>query len=134
MGKGGRMTALLALYLAVVAIPAAVPLEPIRTTGTAYTCQDHPANAMFPCQTTRWGADPTTEGMACPPEWARMALFVPTRGLLTCDDTPRHSTLYGLPHVDIRVATHGEAVTWGIREIVVYRWELPRWGQERKGI
>lgn len=127
------MTALFAFLLTVASIPAAV-LEPIPTTATAYTCQDHPANRMFPCGTTRWGADPTTEGMACPPEWARMALFVPGRGVLTCDDTPRHSTLYGLPHIDIRARSYDEAIAWGIKEIVIYRWILPARGQERKGV
>jgi len=127
------MTALLLALLALPAtITAAVPLEPVYTTATAYPGQDHPANSMFPCGTTRWGADPATQGMACPPEWARMALFVPTRGILTCDDTPRHSTLQGLPHIDIRVSSYDEAIVWGIREIVVYRWIVPMRGQERK--
>ena len=127
------MTALLALLLSLpVSVAAAVPLEPIRTTGTAYTCQDHPANRMHPCGTTRWGADPLTDGMACPPQMARMGLFVPGRGVLTCDDSGRYDSLYGLPHLDIRVGSYDEAVAFGIREIVVYRVIVPRWGQERK--
>jgi hypothetical protein len=125
-----------ALLLALLALPptiaAAVPLEPVPVLATSYTCQDHPANNMFPCNTTRWGVDPAMDGMACPSDWARMGLFVPTQGLLTCDDSSRHDTLYGLPHVDLRVVTYDEAVTWGIKEIVVYRWIVPVRGQERK--
>lgn len=124
------MTAFFALFLAVVSIPAAAPLEPVAVIATAYSC-DAPS-PMYPCGTTRWGNDPLTDGMACPPEWASIAFIVPTQGLLSCDDTPRHSTLYGLPHVDIRMVSHGEAVAWGIREIVIYRIVPPVRGQERK--
>lgn len=61
------MTALLLALLSLPAtITAAVPLEPVPVLATSYTCQDHPANAMFPCSQTRWGADPATDGMACP--------------------------------------------------------------------
>jgi len=128
------MTALLLALLSLPAtITAAVPLEPVPVWATAYTCQDHPANNMFPCGTTRWGADPATDGMACPSDWARMALFVPTRGILTCDDSGRYDSLYGLPHIDLRVPTYDEAIAFGIREIVVYR-IVPMRGQERKGV
>lgn len=113
------------------------PLDPppppssITVIATAYSCADHPDNPMFPCNTTRWGYDPLQPGAACPPDWAHRAISVPTRGILTCDDTPLHSTLYGLPHVDIRVGSHEEAVQWGIREIEI-EWIVPM-GQEGKG-
>jgi hypothetical protein len=127
------MTALLALLLSLpVSVAAAVPLEPIYTTATSYTCQDHPSNRMFPCGTTRWGADPLTDGMACPVLWARVGLFVPGRGVLTCDDSGRYDSLYGLPHLDIRVGSYDEAIVFGIREVVVYRWIVPVRGRERK--
>jgi len=55
-----------------------------------------------------------------------------TRALLACDDSGRYDSLYGLPHLDIRVGSYDEAIAFGIREMVVYRVVLPRWGQERK--
>lgn len=128
------MTAFLAALALAHTLAAAVPLEPVEVIATSYTCQDHPSNAMFPCNTTRWGADPLTEGMACPVLWARMGFFVPGRGVLTCDDSGRYDSLYGLPHLDIRVGSYDEAVAFGIRRMVIYRWIAPLSGQERKGI
>jgi len=56
--------------------------------------------------------------------WAWLGLMVNT--ILTC------ASIYGLPHLDIRVGSYDEAIAFGIREMVVYRVVLPRWGQERK--
>lgn len=130
------MTALLALYLAVVAIPAAAPLEPVEVWATAYSCDAE--SPMFPCNTTRWGNDPLLPGIACPIAWAHQKLYIPRIGERSCDDTGKWEFLtvdgYTRPHVDLRLATYDEAIRFGIREIVVYRWELPRWGQERKGV
>lgn len=111
--------------------PMEPPPPPITVVATAYSCDNHPDNPMFPCNTTRWGYDPYQPGAACPPDWAHIAISVPGRGVMVCDDTPLHSTLYGLPHVDIRVISHEEAVQWGIREIQIY--QIAPMGQERKG-
>ena len=120
-----------AFVLGVLAM-AGVVLTPVIVTATAYTCENHPDNRMYPCNTTRWGYDPLQPGAACPTTWAHTAIYVPKRGVMTCDDSGAYDTLYGLPHVDIRMGSHEEAVQWGIREIVVYHVVLPRWGQERK--
>lgn len=128
------MTALFALFLAVASIPAAVPLEPVAVIATAYSC-DAPS-PMYPCGTTRWGNDPLTDGMACPPEWARMAFIVPTQGLLTCDDSGRYDKLttggVELLHIDIRMGSHEEAIEWGIRKIVIYKIRPQEKGQMPK--
>ena len=129
-----------ALLLALLSLPpsiaAAVPLEPIRTISTAYSCDA--GSPMYPCNTTRWGSDPLLPGVAAPPEWAGQSLYVPQHGVLTVDDTGKYDELVldgvARPHVDIRVDSHGEAVAWGIRKIVVYRWIVPVRGQERKGV
>lgn len=112
--------------------PPDPPPVVITVIATAYSCDDHHDNPMFPCNTTRWGYDPLQPGAACPPDWAHRAIYVPSWGILTCDDTPLHSTLYGLPHVDIRARSHEEAVQWGIREVPI-QWIVPIVGQERKG-
>ena len=109
-----------AFVLGVLAM-AGVVLTPVTVTATAYSCENHPNNRMYPCNTTRWGYDPLQPGAACPPQWAHTAIYVPKRGVMTCDDSGRYDSLYGLPHVDIRVTSHDEAVQWGIREIVIYR-------------
>jgi len=80
------------------------------------------------------GCGPRNGRHGLPVLWARMGLFVPGRGLLACDDSGRYDSLYGLPHLDIRVATYDAAVRFGIRTIVVYRWIVPLRGQERKGV
>ena len=126
------MTVLLALIMAVSSLPAAVMGEPVTVIATSYSCADHPDNRMFPCQQTRWGYDPLQPGAACPTTWAHTAIYVPKRGVMTCDDSGAYDALYGLPHLDIRVGSYDEAIAFGIREMVVYRVVLPRWGQERK--
>jgi hypothetical protein len=76
------------------------PLESLTAYISAYTCQPVAANPMNPCNTTRWGSDPFIDGV-----W------------YDCDDTPRHSFIDGLPHIDLRLPTYTAAVRWGIQII-----------------
>lgn len=104
---------------------AGVVLTPQPVVASAYSC-DEPS-PMYPCGRTRWDADPLTPGMACPPEWAWRAYYVPRWGRLRCDDTGRYDTINNLPHTDIRVPTNTQARRWGIPVIVIYRIkEIPR--------
>lgn len=129
-----------ALLLALLALPpsiaAAVPLEPVRVWSTAYSCDAE--SPMYPCNTTRWGNDPLSEGVACPVLWAHQKLYIASFGVQSCDDSGKWDFLtvdgYTRPHIDIRMGSHGDAVAWGIRDIVVYRVIVPRKGQERKGV
>lgn len=109
-------SAIVTLYLALSGLAEATP---IRVTLTGYTCEAHPQNAMYPCNVTRWGATPTSAGLACPPEWRGRELFFGGQWL-RCDDTPYHSIIYGLPHVDARVATYQEAMQIGVQEATLY--------------
>jgi hypothetical protein len=85
---------------------------------SAYTCQSVPANPMVPCGTTRWGNSPFTHGAACPESWAWRQVFAAGRWW-TCDDTPRHDFINGLPHIDLRMATYAEAIRWGVQTIEI---------------
>jgi hypothetical protein len=92
------------------------PLESLTAYISAYTCQPVAANPMNPCNTTRWGSDPFTHGAACPESWAWRRVLV--EGVwYDCDDTPRHSFIDGLPHIDLRLPTYTAAVRWGIQII-----------------
>jgi hypothetical protein len=92
--------------------------ESVRAYVSAYTCQQVAANPMFPCNTTRWGNDPFTHGAACPESWAWKSVQV--GGVwYVCDDTPRHSYVNGLPHIDLRLSTYAAAVRWGIQTIEI---------------
>lgn len=87
--------------------------------ATAYTCEENPANPMHPCGPLRWGGDIHSAGMACPAEWRGRTFDVPEMSILTCDDTQEIDVWDGLPHVDIRVPTLGEARSWGLRRITL---------------
>lgn len=112
-----------AFVLGVLAM-AGVVLTPVEVVATAYTCEPIQQNPMNPCGPLRYGGDVHSHGMACPAQWAYKAFFVPTRGLLTCDDTGRYERLQGLPHVDIRMSTYDAAIRYGVRRVVVYRVEV----------
>lgn len=86
---------------------------------TAYTCEAHPSNPMYPCGPLRWGGDIHGPGMACPVAWRDRVMVVPGYGTLRCDDTPREGFLYGLPHLDLRVSTVAEARRIGVRRMSV---------------
>ena len=118
-----------AFVLGVLAM-AGVVLTPVEVVATSYTCEPVQQNPMNPCGPLRYGGDVHSRGMACPTQWAYKAFFVPTRGLLACDDTGRYERLQGLPHVDIRMNTYDAAIAYGIRRVVVYKISLI--GQERK--
>lgn len=110
---------------------AGVALIPVQVTATAYTCQPVQQNPMNPCGPLRYGGDVHSHGMACPPTMARMRFFVPGQeNVLVCDDTPRHASLNGLAHIDLRLPTYDAAITYGIRRVVIYR--ISPVGQERK--
>lgn len=87
--------------------------------ATAYTCEENPANPMYPCGPLRWGGDIHSIGMACPAEWRERTFDVPEMGPLMCDDTQEINVWDGLPHVDIRVPTLGDAHAWGVRRITM---------------
>ena len=95
----------------------------IPVTATAYSCEAHPDNPMFSpgmCIVTAHGGDPHQPGIACPDDWAGRVYYVPGFGRLICDDTPYRRTLFGLPHVDIRVPTYQMALVVGIGEMWIY--------------
>jgi hypothetical protein len=95
---------------------ASATLQSVTAYVSAYTCQPVAANPMNPCNTTRWGSDPFTHGAACPESWAWRRVLV--GGVwYDCDDTPRHSFIDGLPHIDLRLSTYTAAVRWGIQVI-----------------
>lgn len=130
------MTALFALYLAVVAIPAAAPeppLPPVYAYTSAYSCDAHQNNRMYPCGAFRDGSTPH-DGLhgivaACPLERLGQRVWVAGVGVVKCVDTPRNGWVNGMAHIDLFLP-YGEAVRWGIREVEI-EW-MPRWGQERK--
>lgn len=107
------------LIAAQATVPVAPPLETIRVTATAYTCDAHPRNPMHPCGPLRWGGEVEAPGMACPAAWRDRRFYVPRFGVLRCDDTPRDETLHGYPHVDLRVSTYERAMWWGVRPLVI---------------
>lgn len=87
--------------------------------ATAYTCEENPSNPMYPCGPLRWGGDIHSIGMACPVDWRGRTFDVPEMGTLACDDTQEINVWDGLPHVDIRVPTLGDAHAWGVRRITL---------------
>lgn len=107
-----------------------VRAQEMTVTATKYSCEYHVENKMATtegfCEITRWGADPSTRGVACPVDWRDWWLWVPGQGVLKCDDTSSASiggdgTLGGFPHVDVRVATYAEAARYGVQTIRVRR-------------
>lgn len=131
------MTALLALYLTVVAIPAAAPdppQPPVYAYTSAYSCDSHPDNRMYPCDAFRDGSTPHSDlhGLvaACPLDRLGQRVRVAGVGVVKCVDTPRNGWVDGMVHIDVFMG-YGEAVGWGIREVEI-EWIVPRWGQERK--
>ncbi len=100
----------------------------IRGYVTHYTCVHHTQNAMTntpgSCRYTADGSDPLQPGIACPDRsWLGQMVEVPGYGVLRCDDTPRRSHLYGLPHFDIRlvgVDAYQRALQAGAYESDVY--------------
>ena len=112
-----------AFVLGVLAM-AGVVLTPVEVVATSYTCEPIQQNPMHPCGPLRYGGDVHSHGMACPPEWAGTAFFVPGQeNVLVCDDTPRHASLNGLAHIDLRLPTYDAAIRYGVRRVVVYRVE-----------
>lgn len=109
----------LVLMSAVVSTADAAGPGTVEVLATAYTCDAHPRNPMYPCGPLRWGGDVWDPGMACPPEWRDTLWRVPGFGVLRCDDTPRDSYLYGLPHIDIRLPTYREAILFGMQRLTI---------------
>lgn len=94
--------------------------EGILVTATAYTCDNHPNNPMYPCGPLRWGGDKWGPGMACPVSWKNQYYVVPGFGTLRCDDTGAYDYYYGRPHIDIRVSTYEYAYAFGVQRMTIY--------------
>ncbi len=125
-----RLLALVGALALLLLLTATVAAEGgIDVTATAYTCERNPQNPMSApgmCQHLANGStDVMSAGIACPRSWLGQAFDVPGFGVLVCDDTPARETLYGLPHVDIRLPTLQAARVWGIRTITIYPMETP---------
>lgn len=99
--------------------------EGIQVVMTAYTCENHPNNPMYPCGPLRWGGRHSSPGMACPVGWKNRYFEVPGYGIRRCDDTGRYDTWDGLPHIDVRVATYAEARRIATRRITIYSTTTP---------
>lgn len=132
------MTALLALFLTVASIPAAAPEPPpppVYAYTSAYSCDAHQNNRMYPCGAFRDGSTPSSDlhwlVAACPLERLGQRVRVAGVGVVECRDTPQNGVVNGLDHIDLFLP-YGEAVGWGI-QVMEIEW-MPRWGQERKGI
>lgn len=87
---------------------------------TSYTCETGSHNPMYPCGQPRWGGNAYGPGLACPVAWRNRRFELPGYGTFRCDDTPLNESLYGLPHVDLRVPTVYEARQIGIRRLTIY--------------
>lgn len=117
---------MIALFCSVVGWVALPHFSQAQTQGgidvvlTSYTCEETPANPMYPCGVLRWGGNVNAPGMACPFEWRNRIFEVPGYGVLRCDDTPARGYLNGLPHIDVRVPTVAQARRIGIRRITIY--------------
>lgn len=116
----------LVILLSVMLIWSALTLhanagnEAYQVTLTSYTCDADSRNPMYPCGPLRWGGNVYESGLACPVAWRNRRFEIPGYGTFRCDDTPLQEYLYGLPHVDLRVATVYEARQIGIRRITIY--------------
>ena len=87
---------------------------------TAYTCEAHPNNPMYPCGPLRWGGNIYARGIACLEEWRGWHVEVPGFGTYRCDDTIGRPYYNGTPRVDLRVPTLAEALHIGRRYVTVY--------------
>ena len=94
--------------------------EGILVTATAYTCDNHPDNPMYPCGQLRWGGNIYGPGLACPVAWRNQYYVVPGYGTLRCDDTGAYDYYNGLPHIDIRVSSYEHAYAFGIQRMTIY--------------
>lgn len=91
----------------------------VNAVVTAYTCEAITENPMYPCNTTRWGRNPSDpNGAACPVEWRGRKIIVAGTPYI-CDDTGRYDTWNGLPHIDIRLDTLRAARDWGAPTILI---------------
>lgn len=94
--------------------------EAYRVTLTSYTCEADSRNPMYPCGQPRWGGNAYDTGLACPVAWRNRRFLIPGYGTFRCDDTAFQESLYGLPHVDLRVATVYQARQIGVRRLTIY--------------
>jgi hypothetical protein len=102
------------------------PLESPRThfrgVISAYSCDQHPRNRMYPCGPFRDGTAPHRglHGVvaACPLEWLGDSVTVEGYGVVRCVDTPRNGWYGDSPHIDLFM-NFDAAIQWGIQERTV---------------
>jgi hypothetical protein len=107
-------------FLSVSALAPAAPPPPTFTAViSAYSCDNHAHNSMYPCGLFRDGSRPTPDlhGLvaAGPYEWLGRAIYIEGYGTVRLVDTPRHGWYGDKPHIDLFLA-YPDAVQWGIRE------------------
>lgn len=110
-------------------------LMPITVEATGYTCQPvqgNPMNVPGMCVALANGShEVMSPGMACPRAWMGMGFYVPSQGVLHCDDTGAYTFLSDArgvyrPHTDIRFSTLSAVWSWGKHTVVMYRLRSPR--------
>jgi hypothetical protein len=89
---------------------------------SAYSCDQHPRNRMYPCGPFRDGTAPHRglHGVvaACPLEWLGDSVTVEGYGVVRCVDTPRNGWYGDSPHIDLFM-NFDAAIQWGIQERTV---------------
>src|SRR5687768_11865385 len=72
---------------------------------SAYSCDPHPANAMWPCGLFRDGTRPQDalhgRVAAGPLEWLGQTVYIEGYGEVLLVDTPRHGWYGARPHIDL---------------------------------
>lgn len=94
-----------------------------EATVSAYSCDNHPANTMWPCGPFRDGTRPHSglHGLvaAGPYEWLGRTVHIEGYGDVRLVDTPRTGWYGNSPHIDLFMG-YGAAVNWGIQDRRVY--------------
>jgi len=128
-----------ALLLALLSLPATitaavVPPQPVYGYVSAFSCDDHQNNTMYPCGAFRDGSTPHSDlhGLvaACPLERLGQRVRVAGIGVVECRDTPRNGWVNGMEHIDLFMG-YEDALRWSIQTVEI-EWIAPIVGQEAK--